>query len=108
MQIDSIEVFHVALPLVTRIFMFLSEFMVAWGWAVVLLPVLGFFGIKAALRDEAAADEHQVVEHGAKQVDDGLEERTIRIRHAVTSGAERPAHVRRAGALGRGHRAAHR
>ena len=40
------------------------------------------------VRDEeagrTAADEDEVVEYGAKQADDGLEERAIRVRDAVT------------------------
>jgi hypothetical protein len=40
------------------------------------------------VRDEeagrTAADEDEVVEYGVKQADDGLEERAIRVRHAVT------------------------
>jgi len=51
--IKLLREFNVPLPLVTRIFMFLSEFMVSWGWAVVLIPVLGFFGLKTALKGEA-------------------------------------------------------
>jgi type II secretory pathway component PulF len=51
--IKLLREFNVPLPLVTRVFMFLSEFMVTWGWVVVLLPVLAYFGLQAALKGEA-------------------------------------------------------
>jgi len=45
--------FHVALPLVTRIFMMLGEFMISFGWLVVLAPFAVYLGVKAALRKPA-------------------------------------------------------
>lgn len=44
--------FNVALPLVTRIFMGIGDFIVQWGLAVVLIPVGFYLGLKAALRRE--------------------------------------------------------
>lgn len=45
--------FHVPLPLITRLFMGFGEFMVAYGWVLVLGPGAGWLGFKAMLRDPA-------------------------------------------------------
>lgn len=43
--------FNVPLPLPTRIFIAFGEFLVAWGWLAVLLPVGLLIGFRIALRD---------------------------------------------------------
>lgn len=43
--------FNVPLPLVTRIFMGVGDFLVHFGWVVVLVPTAGYFALKAALKD---------------------------------------------------------
>lgn len=45
--------FNVPLPLVTRIFMGMGQFMIHFGWLVVLLPVSIYVGIKLGLRRPA-------------------------------------------------------
>jgi type II secretory pathway component PulF len=45
--------FHVELPLVTRIFMAMGGFLMQYGWALILLPVLLYVGARFALRDPA-------------------------------------------------------
>ncbi len=42
--------FHVPLPLVTRIFMGLGDFMVSYGWLLLVVPPLVYGGMKMALR----------------------------------------------------------
>ncbi len=43
--------FNVALPLPTRIFMSLGDFMVNFGWVLVLLPPVGIIGFRMAMKD---------------------------------------------------------
>ena len=43
--------FNVPLPLVTRIFMGMGDFLVHFGWVLVLVPAGVYFGLKAALRN---------------------------------------------------------
>ena len=43
--------FNVPLPLPTRIFIVLGEFLAAWGWLVVAVPVVLVIGFRIALRD---------------------------------------------------------
>jgi type II secretory pathway component PulF len=45
--------FNVPLPLITRIFMGVGDFLVHYGWVLVLAPTAVYFGLKAALRDPA-------------------------------------------------------
>lgn len=45
--------FDVPLPAVTRIFMGLGEFLVSYGWVLVLVPAAGAIALRFALRDPA-------------------------------------------------------
>jgi len=55
-----------------------------------------------------AAYEDEIVEHGAEQADDRLEERAIGVMHAATPEAARSTRARRSVARAHGHRGAHR
>ena len=48
-----LEEFHVPLPLPTRIFMAFGQFMISWGWLVVVGPIVIILLVKMALRDPA-------------------------------------------------------
>lgn len=61
--IKLLKDFNVPLPLVTRIFMVMGEFLAGYGWVVVMIPVGIYFGFKYARRDPAfrlATDTHAI------------------------------------------------
>lgn len=51
--VEQFESMNQGLPLLTRMVIGLSDFMIGWGWLVVLLIALGVAGGAAALRDPA-------------------------------------------------------